>query len=105
MRDASGHEYRLSLTPKWQFYMSGLGYVGSAWAHGHYKGELAVGYDAIETAKVNENDFPFQHVQAFSEVHLEGPGHLRKTGAGVLEQLVLGPYSPHGLTGMIDPAH
>jgi hypothetical protein len=104
LRDPSGADYRLSLTPKWPFFMSGLGYMNPHWGHGHYKGELAVGYDAIETAKVNENDFPYQHIQAFSHAVLEGPNGFRREGCGVLEQLVIGPYAPHGLTGLIDPA-
>jgi hypothetical protein len=104
LRDPQGADYRLSLQPKWQFYMSGLGYMNPQWGHGHYKGELAVGYDAIETSKVNENDFPYQHVQAFCAATLEGPHGFRREGSGVLEQLVIGPYAPHGLTGLIDPA-
>ena len=104
MTDASGSVYSVSLKPKWQFYMSGLGYMNPQWGHGHYKGALATSYDAYETSKVNENDFPFQHVQAFCAAELTGPNGLVRQGAGVLEQLVIGPYSPHGLTGLVDPA-
>jgi hypothetical protein len=103
MTAPDGAAYRIALQPRWQFYMSGLGYMNPVWGHGHYKGALAVGYDQFETAKVNENDFPYQHVQAFCTAELEGPGGLRRSGAGVLEQLVIGPYAPHGLTGLLDP--
>ncbi len=104
LTDEQGAVTTITLKPHWNFYMSGLGYMNPIWGHGHFKGELAVGYDEIETAKVNENDFPYQHVQAFCTAQLEGPHGLRRAGQGVLEQLIIGPYAPHGLTGLLDPA-
>ncbi len=102
-RDAKGGEWRAELTTHHNFYMSGIGYGHPEWGHGHYKGENALGYDSYETASVNENDPRFQHIQAFVTVRLTGPGVERK-GVGVLEQLVLGEYKPHGITGIFDPA-
>jgi hypothetical protein len=103
LRDAKGREWNVELTPRYHFYMSGIGYGHPEWGHGHYKGENAVGYDSYETAGVNENDPRFQHIQAFVTARLNGPD-IERVGAGVLEQLVIGPYAPHGLTGILDPA-
>ncbi len=102
-RDARGGEWRAELTPKFNFYMSGIGYTHPEWGHGHYKGENALGYDSFRTAEVNENDPRFQHVQAFVSARLTGP-NVDTTGTGVLEQLVIGAFAPHGLTGVFDPA-
>jgi hypothetical protein len=104
MRDADGGAYRIELTPQWNFYMSGLGYTHPEWGHGRYRGELAIGYDAFETAKVAENESPFLHVQAFSKAVLSGPNGLERKGYGVLEQLIIGPHKPSGFTGLIDGA-
>jgi hypothetical protein len=104
MCDAEGGDWRIALKPQWNFYMSGLGYTHPEWGHGRYRGELAVGYDAFETAKVVENDFPFLHVQAFSQALLTGPNGLERRGHGVLEQLIIGPHKPSGFTGLIDGA-
>jgi hypothetical protein len=101
--DAAGVAWRAELKPQFNFYMSGIGYGHPEWGHGIYKGDNALGYDTYDLATVNENDPRFLHVQAFVMAHLQGPGMERK-GAGVLEQLVLGPYAPSGLTGILDPA-
>lgn len=102
-RDASGGEWRAELTPHFNFYMSGIGYGHPEWGHGQYKGENALGYNSYETASVNPMDPRFLHVQAFVTAKLTGPGGTRE-GFGVLEQLVIGEYAPHGLKGILDPA-
>ncbi len=104
MSDAHGAAYRIDLAPKWNFYMSGLGYTHPEWGHGRYRGELAVGYDAIETAKVNESESHFLHVQAFSTARLTGPNGLERMGCGVLEQLIVGAHAPSGFKGLTDSA-
>ena len=95
---------RLELTPKWNFYMSGLGYTHPVWGHGRYHGELEVACDAFETAGVNESEFHFLHVQAFSQAVLTGPDGLERKGCGVLEQLIIGPHAPSGFTSLADGA-
>ena len=104
MSDDAGKAYRLELEPQWNFYMSGLGYTHPEWGHGRYRGELAVGYDAIETAKVNESEFHFLHVQAFSHARLTGPDGFERKGRGVLEQLIIGPHRPSGFAALTDGA-
>ncbi|MEJ1967681.1 MAG: hypothetical protein WDN03_03445 [Rhizomicrobium sp.] len=102
-RDARGGEWRAELTPQFNFYMSGVGYGHPEWSHGRYRGENELGYDSYKTADVNENEPQFQHIQAFVTATLTGPG-VETRGVGVLEQLVVGPFAPHGLAGIFDPA-
>ncbi len=102
-RDADGGAWRAELTPRFNFYMSGVGYGHPQWGHGRWVGENALGYDSYRTDEVDENDFQFQHIQAVCDAHLTGPG-VDVKGMGVLEQLVVGAYAPHGLTGIFDPA-
>jgi hypothetical protein len=93
----------IDLEPRWQFYMAGLGYGNPEWGHGAFKGELAVGYEAYPTASVDEANFPNIHVQAFVKARMSGALGERE-GAGVLEQLIMGPHAPSGFTGLLDPA-
>jgi hypothetical protein len=102
--DEAGKAFRLDLEPKWNFYMSGLGYTHPEWGHGHYRGELAIGYDAIETAKVKESEMLYLHVQAFSTATLTGPDGFARKGHGVLEQLILGAHRPSGFVALLDGA-
>jgi len=104
MTDEAGKTYRLDLEPKWNFYMSGLGYTHPEWGHGQYRGELAIGYDAVETAKVNEGEMHFLHVQAFSAAKLTGPDGFERKGCGVLEQLIIGPHKPSGFRSLAEGA-
>jgi hypothetical protein len=100
--DPAGGEWRAELEPQFDFYMSGVGYGHPEWGHGMYKGENALGYDTYEVAKVNPMDPRFLHVQAFVRAHLTGPDGVRD-GAGVLEQLVIGPFAPAGFKSILDP--
>ena len=104
MTDAEGESYRIDVRPQWNFYMSGLGYTHPEWGHGRFRGELAVGYDTIKTADAPEGDFPYLHVQAFSQAILTGPNGLERKGHGVLEQLIIGAHKPSGFTSLLDGA-
>jgi hypothetical protein len=101
--DPDGGAWRAELATRYNFYMSGIGYGHPEWGHGQYKGENALGYDTLELAAVNENDPRFLHVQAIVTAELAGPGIERK-GAGVLEQLIVGPHAPSGFKDILDPA-
>ena len=101
--DPQGAHWQAELTPRFNFYMSGIGYTHPEWGHGHYKGENALGYDTYDLSTVNENDPRFLHVQAFVTARLAGPDGER-VGAGVLEQLVIGPHVPSGFKDILDPA-
>lgn len=103
LADAEGRPWRAELTPRFNFYMSGIGYMHPEWGHGQYKGELAVHYDVYDHQTVDETLPLFLHVQAFVTARLTGPDGER-VGAGVLEQLVIGAHAPSGFTGLLDPA-
>ncbi len=101
--DAQGGKWRAELTPRFNFYMSGIGYMHPEWGHGVYKGENALGYDTYDLAGVNEMDPRFWHVQAFVTARLFGPD-MERVGAGVLEQLAIGAHAPSGFKELMDAA-
>ena len=103
LRRKNGSEIEIELEPLGQFYMSGLGYFHPEWGHGVYKGELAVGFDRLEIASVNEAEPIAQHVQAIVRARLR-EGDVERDGTGVLEQLVLGPHAPSGFHELLDLA-
>ncbi|WP_295683493.1 hypothetical protein [uncultured Nevskia sp.] len=99
----NGDATRIDLSVKWPFFMTGLGYFNPDWAHGLNKGPLAVGYDQIRTADIRTHLPPYSHIQAFVSATMTGPDGQVSQGFGVLEQLLIGPYSPLGMTGLLDP--
>jgi hypothetical protein len=100
---ADGGRSRIDLTVHWNFYMTGLGYFDPNWAHGINKGPLAVGYDSFRIDGIRTHAPPYAHIQAFVTANLQTPDGRSRLGFGVLEQLMLGPYAPLGLTGVSDP--
>lgn len=94
----------IEIEPRFHFYMPGIGYMNPEWGHGYFKGELAVGYDTYDLANVDDNSPAFLHIQAFSKATLTLPDGVQKTGAGVLEQLLVGPHAPSGFKELLDPA-
>ena len=95
---------RIRLTPLYQFYMSGLGYLHPQWGHGTFHGALEIAGESFALSDVDETSPMFLHVQAVCEAILETPGLATQKGVGVLEQLILGPHTPLGLTGLIGGA-
>lgn len=93
----------LTLTPRYHFYMSGLGYLHPEWGHGLNKGEAALGYDEIVLSKVRPDDALSLHIQAVVDARLTCREEVQE-GVGVLEQLVVGPHYPSGLQAMMDMA-
>jgi hypothetical protein len=97
----NGAEIEIELEPGAHFYMSGLGYFHPEWSHGAYKGELAVAFDELETASVDETVPFYQHIQAIVRARYR-EGKVEKIGSGVLEQLILGPHRPSGFRELLD---
>jgi hypothetical protein len=93
--DAS--EISIELEPRFELFMSGLGYMHPEWGHGRNRGELAVGYDAERLSDVDRNDLLHLHVQALCDARMRMPDGSERSGQGVLEQLVLGRHAPSGL--------
>jgi len=92
-------EIQLQVEPLYHFYMSGIGYTHPEWGHGMNKGELAVAYDTIDLAAVDEANPLYLHIQAISRITMGD-----KIGMGVLEQLIIGPHAPSGFKDLMDMA-
>jgi len=87
------------------FYMHGLGYGHPEWAHGRHHGPLRVACDRIDLdtaeAALRAGQIHHLHIQALSQVELDLPqGNVK--GAGVVEQLFIGPHAPSSFTGLLD---
>jgi hypothetical protein len=87
----------IRMTPRFHFYMSGLGYTHPDWGHGCYKGDLVVAYDNLVIADVDPTNPLYFHIQAIVDAEMEYEGRIHQ-GAGVLEQMVFGRHEPSGLT-------
>jgi hypothetical protein len=85
------------------FYMSGLGYTHRTWGHGSDHGALATAYDTLDPSSIDDSAPEHMHIQALARAVLSQDGR-EVEGFGVLEQLLLGPHGPSGLTGLLDPA-
>jgi hypothetical protein len=103
-RHRSGGESRIVLTPRFHFYMMGLGYSHPDWPHGANKGPSAFGHERLVLAEIKTYLPPHLHIQAFVTAELTLPDGTRHEGAGVLEQLIVGPHAPSGFAGVLDPA-
>jgi hypothetical protein len=87
------------LEPIVDFQMVGLGYLHPEWGHGTWHGEAAV---AGERRPV-----PVPDPLAPHHLHVQTLCHATwgaRRGTGILEQLVIGPHAPTGLTGLLDGA-
>ncbi len=102
MATAAGKAYRIDLKVEQNFYMAGIGYTHPEWRHGVCKGELAVVYETYDLATLDENEFPFIHVQALSAATMTMPDGSLKEGRGILEQLIIGPHAPSGFQDFMD---
>jgi hypothetical protein len=85
------------------FYMSGLGYMHPTWGHGRDHGALETAHDVIDATSIDDNAPGQMHIQALARATLTDHGKTY-AGAGVLEQLLIGPHAPSGFTSMLDPA-
>ncbi|HEY5662774.1 MAG TPA: hypothetical protein VIS05_01930 [Ilumatobacter sp.] len=94
-----GDPVEVTYEPFLTFHMVGIGYRHPTWGHGCWVGVDESTRDQIVLADVDPLDPLMLHVQALA--------HARwgdRRGVGVVEQLIIGPHEPTGLTGVIDPA-
>ncbi|MFW6092711.1 MAG: hypothetical protein ACODAC_01975 [Pseudomonadota bacterium] len=89
----------ITLEPILKFQMKGLGYAHPQWGQGRWQGELATGSEAFDPLQVDPLAAENLHVQ---QVVKASDGS--RTGIGVLEQIVIGPYAPAGFTDALDGA-
>jgi hypothetical protein len=95
----AGPVRELTFETLYTFQMCGISYSHPEWAHGTWKGELAVGADEWNLVDIDTLAPHNLHIQNFCRVSLDG-----KPGWGVLEQIAIGPHHPTGLRGALDPA-
>ena len=95
-----GAPEQVSFEPIGRFQMRGLGYTHPVWGHGMHHGPLKVEREAIDLAALEPLAPENLHVQM--PVRVIGSGG--EEGIGVFEQLIIGPFAPLGLTGLLDGA-
>ncbi len=89
----------IALDPILCFQMKGLGYGHPVWGQGMWKGELAIGSESFDPRQLDPLAPENLHVQQVVRA-TDGT----RTGVGVLEQVVFGPYAPAGFTSFLDGA-
>ena len=94
--DGAPQDLRLGVLGRFQ--MRGLGYTHPVWGHGLYHGSQKIEREDILLNQIDPLAPENLHVQM--PVRVSGDA----TGIGVFEQLILGPYSPFGLTQFLDGA-
>ena len=94
--DFPGRPIEVAFHPLAKFQMRGIGYIGSSWPHGVYKGELAVEREDFPVDDGDAASIPNLHIQALCRVTLLEACGPDCEGLGVLEQLALGAYAPYG---------
>ncbi len=94
-----GAPEQVTFEPLGRFQMKGLGYTHPVWGHGIWHGGEKAEREDIDLAAVDPLAPENLHVQI--PVALTSAEH---EGIGVFEQLVMGPFSPLGLGGLLDGA-
>ena len=94
-----GDTRTIHLEPILKFQMRGLGYFNPEWGQGMWKGELATGGESFDTRQLDMLAKENVHTQ---QVVRASDGE--RTGIGVLEQVVVGPYAPAGFEDFFDGA-
>ena len=96
--DPDGQKHQIDLETLYTFRMRGIGYTHPEFGHGSIHGELEVGHEAIKLDDFPDADSTTWHMQNVVVARMEG-----RTGIGVLEQALIGPHEPTGLTGYLNP--
>ncbi len=96
-------ETTVRLTPRYKFFMRGVGYMHPERAHGTYHGAHSVTGEVLDLGALNEGDFHSTHIQAIVDAEMAGPLGTRK-GRGILEQLIIGRYEPSGFDSLLSLA-
>lgn len=95
----AGDTRTIHLEPMLKFQMKGLGYGHSEWGQGMWKGEMAIGSESFDPAKLDMLARENLHTQQVVRAS-DGERH----GIGVLEHAVVGPYAPAGFEKFLDGA-
>jgi hypothetical protein len=100
--EGGGPRQRIELEKLFTFRLNSIGYTHEKWSHGSIHGELAVERETVNVAEQDPEAISNIHIQTLCKARWDdGAGKVRE-GVGILEQLVLGPHEPTGLTGFTD---
>lgn len=95
-----GTSDELHYEPIADFQMKGIGYTDPEWGHGRYHGEATeVTVKRWSAAEQNPMNLENLHVHQLCRVTCG-----EEVGAGVFEQLVIGPHAPSGFSDWFDGA-
>ena len=94
--------HTVTLVPRNEFQMSGLGYGHPEFGHAMWKGELNVAAERIALPVASPCSRQHVHVQSLCDATYRAPDGSIEHGIGILEQLAIGEH-PTGLTGILDP--
>lgn len=97
--DLDGNTRTITLEPTLRFQFKGLGYGHPKWRQGNWHGELVTGHESFDPAELDLLQPENVHVQ---QVVKASDGE--RTGLGVLEQVVIGPYAPAAFESILDGA-
>ncbi len=92
----AGDRIEIEFDKIFTYQMKGIGYSHPEWGHGMWKGELEMMSEKWNLDDVDLTRFENQHVQHLMKVTMGD-----RTGIGVLEQVMYGPYAPYGFEGVI----
>ena len=90
---------QISLTPLSTLQMRGVGYGHPSHSHGWWHGGPFVIGEVLDQATLDPLEYHNLHVEQVVRADWNG-----RSGLGVLESLIVGPYEPMGLTGLFDGA-
>ncbi|MEN9646357.1 MAG: hypothetical protein RL238_3026 [Actinomycetota bacterium] len=99
--DWDGSVSTVSMRPRYEFQMRGIGYGNPEFGHGYWKGESVTGGERLALPVADPLAREHVHVQALCDATLTLPDGSTEEGMGILEQLAIGPH-PTGLVGILD---
>ncbi len=99
--DWDGSVHTVTLTPRFDFHMCGVGYGHSKFAHGTWHGESLTAGEQLDVPVAQPLTRENVHVQTMCDAVLARADGTLEHGMGILEQLCIGPH-PTGLTGLLD---
>jgi hypothetical protein len=100
--DWTNQVHTVTLEPRYEFQMCGLGYGHPEFGHGVWKGESIVAAERVALPVAAPCSRQHIHVQAVCDATYRAPDGSTEQGIGILEQLAIGNH-PTGLTGIFDP--
>ncbi len=100
--DWNDRVHTVTLLPRYEFQMRGLGYGHPEFGHGMWKGESVVAGERIQLPVATPCTRQHIHVQAICDATYLAPDGSTQHGIGILEQLAIGQH-PTGLDGIFDP--